>query len=130
MKVIKIDESTVKEKIKIVKDFTIPEISKNLNIENFKIEDSVIKYIILHKCVYEPGLRNINKAFENLFGKLNTLIYLESATDLERKNITKDLVYENVVVTRDGTHAIIIDAGLVDKLIPKTTRPNELMMYI
>lgn len=130
MKVIKIQESSIKEKIKIVKDFTIPEICKNLNISNFKITDDIIKYVILHKCVHEPGLRNINKAFETLFGKLNTLLYLETATALERMNITKDLVYENVEVKRDGTNAIIIDAGVVDKLIPKNTRPNELMMYI
>lgn len=130
MKVLKIKESSIKEKIKIVKDFTIPEISKNLNICNFKIEEDVIKYVILHKCVYEPGLRNINKAFETLFGKLNTLIHLETATALERMNITKDLVYENVVIKRDGANDIIIDAGVVDKLIPRSTRPAELMMYI
>lgn len=130
MKVLKIKESSIKEKIKIVKDFTIPEICKNLNICNFKIEEDIIKYVILHKCVHEPGLRNINKAFETLFGKLNTLIHLETATALERMNITKDLVYENVVIKRDGANDIIIDAGVVDKLIPRSTRPAELMMYI
>lgn len=128
MKVIKIKESTIKEKIEIVKKFTIPEIIKNLNLQSFNIEipDSVIKYIIINKTVHEPGMRNINKNFNTLLGKINTMLYLESASVLERRNITKDLVYEKVFLTRKDDTTILVTNELVDNCVPKRTSANEL----
>lgn len=128
MKVIKIKESTIKEKIEIVKKFTIPEIIKNLNLQKFNIEipESVIKYIIINKTVHEPGMRNINKNFNTLLCKINTMLYLESASVLERQNITKDLVYENVFLTRKEDTTIVVTNELVDNCVPNRTSAIEL----
>lgn len=128
MKVIRIKESTIKEKIEIVKKFTIPEIIENLRLGKFNIEipDSIIKYIIINKTIHEPGMRNINKNFSTLLGKINTMLYLESASLLERQNITKDLVYENVFLTRNEDRKIVVTTELVDSCVPKRTSPIEL----
>lgn len=133
LKVIKIKESTMKEKIEIVKKFTIPEITKNLLLDDYKIiiSDSIIKYIIFNKTIHEPGMRNIIKNFKSLFSKINTMLYLEKTSKEDLQNITKDLVYENVRLTRDGVNNIIVTTELVDKFIPKKTSPMEhSMMYI
>jgi ATP-dependent Lon protease len=132
LKVIKIKESNTKEKIEIVKRFTLPEIKKNLKLDgyNIKVTDDIIKYVILNKTIHEPGMRNINKNFTTLISKINTMLYLEKASKEDLQNITKDLVYEKVVLTRDGVNNIIVTAELVDKFIPKRTSPMELnMMY-
>jgi ATP-dependent Lon protease len=132
MKVIKIKESTIKEKIEIVKKFSIPEITKNLKLspESFTIKDDVIKYVIINKTVHEAGMRNINKNFTSLFGRINTVLYLEHASEEQLKSITKDLVYENVVLTRDGDNRITVTTELVDKFIPRKTSNISLnMMY-
>lgn len=133
LKVIKIKENTLKEKIEIVKKFSIPEITKNLLLEDYKIvvSDNIIKYVILNKTIHEPGMRNIIKNFRSLFSKINTMLYLEKASKEDLQKITKDLVYENVVLTRDGVNNIIVTTELVDKFIPKRTSAMELnMMYI
>lgn len=133
LKVIKIKESTMKEKIEIVKKFTIPEIIKNLLLEDYKIvvSDNIIKYVILNKTIHEPGMRNIIKNFNSLFSKINTILYLEEASKEDLQNITRDLVYENIRLTRDGLNNIIVTTELVDKFIPKKTNiMDHTMMYI
>jgi ATP-dependent Lon protease len=132
LKVIKIKENTLKEKIEIVRKFSIPEITKNLLLEEYKIvvSDNIIKYVILNKTIHEPGMRNIIKNFRSLFSKINTMLYLEKTSKEDLQNITKDLVYENVFLTRDGVNNIIVTTELVDKFIPKKTSAMELnMMY-
>ena len=75
-------------------------------------------------------MRSINKNFTTLIGKINTMLYLEKASKEDLQNITKDLVYEKVVLKRDGVNNIIVTAELVDKFIPKRISPMELnMMY-
>lgn len=126
LKVIKIKESSYKEKIEIVKRFTIPEIYKNLNIEKDKISisEDVVKYIILSKTIYEKGMRNINKNFYTLYGKLNTLICLKNISSDVRQKITKDFAYEKVTIEQ-GKIDITID--LVDKLL-YNSKSNEAYM--
>lgn len=129
LKVIRIKESTPKEKIEIVKRFTIPEIYKNLNIEKDKIviSDDVVKYIILSKTTYEKGMRNINKNFYTLYGKLNTLICLKNISSDIRQKITKDFAYEKVNLMEGK---IDITISLVDKLLYKSKNEEAYMtMY-
>lgn len=131
MKVIKIKESTFKEKIEIVKKFTIPEVIKNLKLHeyNIHIPDKIIKYIIMNKTVFEPGMRNINKNINTLISKINTQLFLEKASKEEQQKITKDLVYENVVLMRDADNNVVVTIELVDKFVPKRTNASELSMY-
>jgi ATP-dependent Lon protease len=131
MKVIKIKESSLKEKIQIVKNFTLPEIIKNLKLQEYDIylSEKVIKYIIINKTVHEPGMRNINKNINTLIGKINTQLFLEKASKEELQKITKDLVYENVFLTRDGVNKIIVTNELVDMFVPMRMSAAVLSMY-
>lgn len=132
MKVIKIKESTLSEKIEIVKKFTIPEIIKNYHLEKFHIEipDKIIKYIIINKTVHEPGMRNINKNIRTLIGKINTLLYLECTTETQRNYITKDLSYSNIKLNRTPDYKIVVDIDLVDKFISQRSTSQFInMMY-
>jgi hypothetical protein len=121
LKVIEIKENTIADKISIVRKFTIPETLKNLNLqsEKFSISDDVIKYIILHRTVFEKGMRNINKNFYTLFGKLNTLLYLENAPKSIKTRVVKNLTYEKISLSRTDDGQIIVSKDLVDKLLAK-----------
>lgn len=131
MKVIKIKESTLSEKIQIVKKFTIPEIISNYKLEKFNIEidDKLIKYIIMNKTIHEPGMRNINKNIRTIFGKINTLLFLEKASEIQREAITKDLSYSKVKLNKND-EKIIIDLNTIDSFIPVRSSSQFIsMMY-
>ena len=129
MKVIKIKENSLKDKIDIVKKYTIPETIKNLKLSEISITDDLIKYIINCKTVFEPGMRNINNNFKGLLGKINTLLYLDTATKVDRSKITKDLVYENINLLKDGD-TVVVTKELIDKMLSKRSDPvSHLMMY-
>jgi ATP-dependent Lon protease len=129
MKVIKIKENSLKDKIDIVKKYTIPETIKNLKISDVIISDELIKYIINCKTVFEPGMRNINNSFKSLIGKINTLLFLDTASKSDRSKITKDLVYENMELLKDGD-SVLVTKELIDKFLNKRSESvSQLMMY-
>ena len=129
LKVIKIKESTEKEKIEIVKQFTIPEICKNLKIEDISIDESIIKYIIRNKAPRDKGMRSINNTFATLYGKMNTLVNLENIEKDTRIKIVSGFSYEKVCLTReDGKYKMTVD--LVDKLLHREIPDvSHLSMY-
>jgi ATP-dependent Lon protease len=73
--IIKFSGYSIDEKIKIVKDFVIPEILKNIgfNKDDIIINDDNIKYIINKFTNNEEGVRNIKRCIEDLFLKINLL---------------------------------------------------------
>ena len=83
----------------------------------------------MNKTVFEPGMRNINKNINTLISKINTQLFLEKASKEEQQKITKDLVYENVVLMRDADNNVVVTIELVDKFVPKRTNASELSMY-
>lgn len=129
LKVIKIKESTLLEKIEIVKKFTIPDISKILGVSNIEIADEVIKYIITTKSNSEvdKGMRTINRNIHTIYGKLNTILCLKNISEEDKKTIVKDLIYEKIEIPTEG--AIIITTSIVDKLLVVST-PKHLSMYM
>ena len=131
LKIIKIKESTEKEKIEIVKQFTIPEICKNLKISrDIIVDESIIKYIIRNKAPYDKGMRSINSTFSTLFGKLNTLISLENIDKRIKEMIIDGFSYEKVSLHKeDGKIKLTVD--IVDKLLQREkSDENHMSMYI
>ena len=65
----------IEEKIKIVKDFIIPDLLKNIGFNNndIIIDSYNIKYIILNYTNNEEGVRNIKRCIEDIFLKINLL---------------------------------------------------------
>ena len=96
---IKMNGFDIDQKIKILNDFSIPKICKNIGIEsnNIIFSNDVLKYIIT-KHTKEKGIRSVNKCIESIILKINLL----NMTTKEMKysipdfklpiNITNDIV--------------------------------------
>ena len=75
--IIKFKGYNLDEKIKITKDFIVPDILKNIGFHNNEIifNNDIIKYIIVKYSNYinEEGVRNIKRIIEDLILKINLL---------------------------------------------------------
>lgn len=93
--VIKFDGYKMKEKIKITKEYMIPEFLQNHVFEekDIVIEEKDIEYLIQHYCEDEKGVRNIRRCFEDIFLKLNLLrlIHGKGGSTDEQMNIPYDM---------------------------------------
>lgn len=69
---IEVKPYTIKDKLKICKEFLLKEITEDINLENssIKISEDDIKYII-ENYTYESGVRELRRMIETLFLKLN-----------------------------------------------------------
>lgn len=125
LKVIRIKESTLDEKIQIVKNFTIKEICSNLSLDpdTFIISEEIIKYIITNKTKSEPGMRNINKNFETLIGKINTLMYMQGSS------YKLGLIYDKIKLKMESGK-ILFTEELVDSLLHNSERIPEHLFFM
>lgn len=133
LKVIEIKESSVSEKIEIVKKFTLPEACKNVDIDckNLKIDDDTIRYIILNKTKGDKGMRSINKNIATLISKLNTLLHIERIKPHDRNIIVKGFSYEKINISNYKNGDIVsIDRNLVDLIFKEKEAPLHQHMYI
>lgn len=133
LKVIEIKESTIAEKVEIVKRFSIPDVCKNIgiNTDYFTIEDQCIKYIISVKTTQDKGMRSINKNIFTLFSKINTILCIENSPKEIRDCIVSGLSYEKIVISKyriDGK--LYINKELVDFILKPIEQPLYHMMYI
>jgi len=90
--IVKFTGYSIEEKIKIVKDFIIPDLLKNIgfNKNDIIIADNNIKYIINKYTNNEEGVRNIKRCIEDLFLKINLLRLIK---DSDTKNMI-DIEYK------------------------------------
>jgi hypothetical protein len=133
LKVIDIKESTISEKVEIVKRFTIPETCKNIGLDKdyFVIDDTCIKYIISVKTKYDKGMRSINKNIVTLFSKLNTILCIENLPEESRRNVISGMSYEKINISLyriDGK--IYINKELINFILRPIEQPLYSMMYI
>lgn len=91
MKIIKVKPYSIPDKVEIVKKFILPGINRH----NIKISDEMIRYIVVHKTLQEPGLRNIKKNFQTLFSRLNSIKTIKNCKD--RQKIVKNFSYEKIL---------------------------------
>lgn len=78
--IVKFTNYSVDEKIKIVKDFILPELLKNIgfNISDITIDDKTITYIINKFTYNEDGVRNVKRVIEDILLKINLLKLMNS----------------------------------------------------
>ena len=97
LKEIQIKAYTTTEKIKIVKDFIIPEMVESIGLQNeewTKLSDEIIEYII-ENYTNEAGVRDIKRYIEKVFLTLNLdKIYKRSYFKDNLMSITKDIINE------------------------------------
>lgn len=89
---IKIKPYTLLDKINIIKNYVIPELKLNININ---IEDHIIQYII-ENYTNEAGLRDIKRQIEKIFLTLNLEI------------LTKKIEIDNYVLTIEEINRILL----------------------
>ena len=79
--IIKFNSYKLPEKIEITRKFLIPDILKNIGIqqEDIIISEEIIKYIIRKIDNEEPGMRKIKKYFEDIFLKINLIRFMENS---------------------------------------------------
>lgn len=111
-----------KDKITISKQFLLPAIESNLNMKNTCIfSDEVIKYLIEHKVPSELGVRNLKRAFETIYTKLNLYHILDTDDKLFNETSIKSVLYPYTVTTK-----------VLDELIKliKSDDISKLNMYL
>lgn len=124
LKVIKIKENTIKEKVEIVKKFTIKEICENLglDVQKFIITDDTIKNVIT-KTHKEPGMREITRNFETIFNKINTKMLLEKSSN--SKLVTEGFSGTKSKLVYNKNKQIIINNDFVNNYI----KHEELLIH-
>ena len=113
-----------KEKIIISRNHILPKIREQVkfNEEDITISDDVIKYIIETHTHGEEGMRNLKRAYEIIYTKLNLYRLMKPDTNLFEQDMSIKVTFP-FDVTKD----------VVDKLIKKTDGPQNFsasMMYM
>tara|TARA_Y100000992_G_C21273651_1_gene498527 strand:- start:2334 stop:4328 length:1995 start_codon:yes stop_codon:yes gene_type:complete len=113
-----------KEKIIISRNHILPKIREQVkfNEEDITISDDVIKYIIETHTHSEEGMRNLKRAYEIIYTKLNLYRLMKPDTNLFEQDMSIKVTFP-FDVTKD----------VVDKLIKKTDGPQNFsasMMYM
>jgi ATP-dependent Lon protease len=128
IKVINIKSLMLSEKINIVKQYIIPDYTKEHNVK-FSFSETLIEYTISRKTKTEPGMRNIKKNIETIFNRVNTIRLLSKCKD--REIIHKDFSYKDIELEIDENGIIKITKKLIDNIL-KGEEINEawMNMYI
>ena len=120
LQIVKLKGFKLEDKIKIAKDYLIPDIKKNIGIkDNIILENNSIEYIINNFCDKEDGVRNLKRSIETLFRRINVLKY---GNGLNLKYQIKNMVFPYTLNNKD------IDELLKDKKIISNT--SHQMMYL
>ena len=82
MHIVKIPSPNSVEKLNIVKNYIIKEVSKsnNMTSKDFEISDEAIKKIIKEFSTDKEGMRNVKRCIETILLKINTLKLLGSSS--------------------------------------------------
>lgn len=101
LNIVNLKSFDLKEKIKITKNFIIPEFKNNIGINNeINFDNEVIEYIINNFTEKEPGVRNLRRTIEDILRKINLLKFskklkLNFNINIEFPlNITKEYIDE------------------------------------
>jgi len=94
------------DKIEICKNFILPSVSKEINLFNVHLSDSIIQYII-ERTKSEKGVRNLKRNIETIFSKINLYRLLKPNTQL----------FNNKPITI--SFPLTVTKEIVDELLPK-----------
>ena len=114
LEVITADSFTTNDKVKISSKFLIPQLEKEYALQtNYSISDENIRFIV-NKCEKEKGVRNLKRALDQLFRKLNMLQYYNDG-------LSYDMETNTPVITKE----------MICKLLPKKKENDILLrMYL
>ena len=88
MHIVYVKDPTDNDKIEIAKQFLMPSLLKNINLENVKeIDKKVIRKIITEYCKEEKGVRELKRCLEKILLKINTSLYSEKSKYKSLENI-------------------------------------------
>jgi ATP-dependent Lon protease len=120
MYVIETNGYNTKDKIEICKNFILPSVSKemNLNVTDIVFSDTIIQYIINYTKP-EKGVRNLKRNIETIFSKINLFRLMKpNACLFDNKSIFVSF-------------PIILTTDMIDNLLPKIEQTsNCLHMYL
>lgn len=111
MELINVNGFDLKEKIEIAKNYLLPDLLNNFNIQDDKIifNDDIINYIVNHNnCSNEEkGVRNIRRRFENIISKLNILLLTKDKSSKLHTKIDKICKNTNIEFPLELTREIV-----------------------
>ncbi len=105
LKVIYIDPPNLEDKITICSEKMIPEILKDVKINNdvnIIIDKQVIEYIIVNKTQKEKGVRQLRKNIEKIANRVNYDILVQNYNNFKYEN-TKD-----IIITRSYIDLVLV----------------------
>ena len=106
---------TAKEKVFIVKDYLLPKIKTEVNInKEITIPDDIIGYIIESYTGQEKGVRNLKRCIEVIYRKLNLFDLMKPGTKLFDDNASLAIEFP-LTLTRE----------LVDTMVKKQEEENN-----
>ena len=91
MKIIKIKNPSIEDKIIIAKDKLVPNILKEFNFDCHLSKELLI-YIINEKIPKEDGVRKMKQALEKIFNKINYLLLVGKKVELNKEFIDNTLI--------------------------------------
>jgi len=112
MSIIDMEGYLMDDKIKIVKNHSLPNILKNVGLKknSVTIDDEAITYLISNKCRSEVGMRDLIHKIEDIIGKINLCKLLH--------NDPNNMVVEELqTIFNDITFPMVIDKKLIDKIM-------------
>lgn len=109
---IKFNPLTTSEKLKIVSDYTLPEIQKTLGMadDSMVIDESILRYIIT-RFTNEAGVRKLREILYDTFREVN-LCHINSGNNFKPVILDLEFVKNRILYTRNDTYAT--KADLVD----------------
>ena len=83
------------EKVIICKDYLIPKLEQELNMDkgSIVISDEKIKHIVENYTHGEKGVRNLKRCLEIIYSKLNLYTMMKPGTTLFGKKIIENITY-------------------------------------
>ena len=112
----------VKEKIIISKNYLIPKLEKELNMEkdSIDINEDIIKYLVEKFTGDEKGVRNLKRCLEIVYSKLNLYYLMGNGTKLFGEDIVENIEFPYA-----------LDKSIVDKIINRDEKNiSHLNMYL
>ena len=107
MIIIKANNYTIKDKIKLSSDFLIKEIAKSYNFKENEIiiDNENIEYLI-NKTTTEHGVRNLQRNINNIFSHINLHRYIKIDNELITFpfTITKNFIDKYIIMKKDNEH--------------------------
>lgn len=123
---IKMDNFTVKDKVNIAQDYSLPKIINNVGLDAslFSIPRDTLKHITNTYCMMEKGVRKLEQCLKTIIMKINLLYLTGDYSTLQLDIETRLKINFPVLITRE------IASKLLDPVYSEEISHGVQMMYI